>query len=111
MGQYVANAILLFRFKEPQPLLDENMARVLERYFGRRKHSDIRRDTYLQTLAKSVVEAGDPVNINWAILDFAALVCARSNPRCCECPIAHSCTYFKEISLAGRAEDDPVPAS
>lgn len=34
VGQYIANAILMFCHGEPQPLLDTNMARVLERYFG-----------------------------------------------------------------------------
>src|SRR5260370_11436579 len=31
VGQYVANAVLLFAHGQPQPLLDANMARVLER--------------------------------------------------------------------------------
>lgn len=33
VGQYIANAVLMFAHGEPQPLLDVNMARVLERYF------------------------------------------------------------------------------
>lgn len=37
MGQYIANAVELMIFNEPSPLIDVNMARVLERYFGERK--------------------------------------------------------------------------
>ena len=34
VGQYVASAVLLFAHGRPEPLLDANMARVLERLFG-----------------------------------------------------------------------------
>jgi adenine-specific DNA glycosylase len=33
VGQYVASAVLLFAHGRPEPLLDANMARVLERVF------------------------------------------------------------------------------
>ena len=42
VGQYVANAILLFVHKKAEPLLDTNMARVLERVIERRKLADNR---------------------------------------------------------------------
>lgn len=41
VGQYIANAILLALYKQPEPLLDINVARVLERFFGPRKLADI----------------------------------------------------------------------
>lgn len=41
MGQYITNAYELFILKRPAPLLDVNMTRVLERYFGQRKLADI----------------------------------------------------------------------
>ena len=44
----VANAILLVCHEQPEPLLDSNMARVIERVFGPRKLADIRYDPYLQ---------------------------------------------------------------
>lgn len=47
IGQYLASAIRLLIFNEPEPLLDVNMQRVLERNFGPRKLSDIRYDPYL----------------------------------------------------------------
>jgi A/G-specific adenine glycosylase len=55
VGQYITNAVLLFCNDEPRPLLDINMARVLERYFGPRTLADIRYDPYLQSLVLSVV--------------------------------------------------------
>jgi len=91
VGQYITNAVLLFCHGEPQPLVDTNMARVLERYFGPRKLADIRYDPYLQDLAKGVVTCDDPVLMNWAILDLGATVCRPSNPLCSTCPISSNC--------------------
>ncbi|MEQ9165436.1 MAG: hypothetical protein RLO12_04210 [Fulvivirga sp.] len=65
MGQYITNAYELFILKRPSPLLDVNMARVLERYFGPRKLADIRHDPYLQDLAKRIVNHFSSKEINW----------------------------------------------
>lgn len=92
VGQYIANSIELLCFGKPEPLLDVNMARVLERYFGPRKLADIRYDPYLQRLAKEVIEKSpEPVNMNWVILDFAALVCKKRKPLCDTCPLCKVC--------------------
>lgn len=97
LGQYIANSIELIIFKQPSPLIDVNMARVLERYFGERKMADIRYDPYLQKLCYKVVKHPDPKKINWAILDFAALVCKARKPVCSICPISVKCKYFKKL--------------
>jgi A/G-specific adenine glycosylase len=95
IGQYIANAVLLFRYKERQPLLDTNMARLLERYFGSRKLADIRDDPYLQVLSRKVLEQGDPIEINWAILDHAAMICKKI-PRCLNCPLQAGCLFWNQ---------------
>jgi A/G-specific adenine glycosylase len=95
VGQYIANAILLFCHGESQPLLDINMARVLERFFGPRKLADIRYDPYLQSLAANIVTESNPILINWAILDHAALVC-KHIPLCEICPVVYRCKFAQE---------------
>jgi len=99
VGQYIANAILLFTRRSPEPLVDVNMARVLERYFGPRLLADIRFDSYLQQLARRVVSSADPVSVNWAILDLAALVCKRDAPLCSACPLLARCQFARRQSL------------
>ncbi len=94
MGQYIANAVELVIFNKPTPLIDVNMARVLERFFGHRQMADIRYDPYLQELAYKIVTHLDAKKINWAILDFAAIVCKASKPACEICPINQRCSYF-----------------
>lgn len=91
IGQYITNAVLLFCHGTPQPLLDVNMARVLERVFGPRKLADIRYDPYLQELAGEVVKCETPVELNWAILDLAATICLPRKPRCNDCPLVSTC--------------------
>jgi A/G-specific adenine glycosylase len=99
VGQYIANSIMLLCHDRPQPLLDTNMARVLERYFGPRTLSDIRYDPYLQHLARIVVDCPDSKALNWAILDFAAKVCSIRRPKCSQCDLASECRFVKEFGV------------
>lgn len=97
VGQYIANAILLFCHDEPQPLLDFNMARLLERFFGPRSRLDIRNDAYLQALSHLIVRCHKPREINWGILDLASTVCIIKNPRCPRCPLFYECGFPQSI--------------
>ncbi|MBB1283225.1 hypothetical protein HRH25_02485 [Flavisolibacter sp. BT320] len=94
MGQYIANAVELVIFNEPSPLVDVNMARVLERFFGPRKLADIRYDPYLQDLSYKVVYHVDTKKLNWAILDFAALICKAQNILHEKCPLKEKCNFY-----------------
>jgi len=67
---------------------------VLERFFGSRKMADIRYDPYLQDLAKKIVQLKKAKEINWAILDFATLICQPRNPLCEKCPLCINCIFF-----------------
>lgn len=95
LGQYIVNAIQLQIFNKPSPLMDVNMARVLERYFGERQMADIRYDPYLQSLAAKVVNHPRSKEINWAILDFAALICQARKPKCDICLLSSTCKLYK----------------
>jgi len=97
IGQYIANSIELLCHGKRRPLIDVNMTRVLERYFGPRKLADIRYDPYLQGLAKKVVNSSSAVKLNFAILDFAAKVCTARNPKCPSCPLRNECRYARAL--------------
>lgn len=96
IGQYTANAIELVINGKEAPLLDANMARVLERYLGSRTYFDIRDDPYLHALARSVARGENSLEVNWAILDFAAAVCKPRGPLCSSCPLSSKCIYASE---------------
>jgi len=94
VGQYMASGIMLVCHERPEPLLDVNMARVLERVFGPRSLADIRYDPWLQSISRQVVDSTRSLETNWAVLDFAALVCTRTRPGCQRCCLANVCTQF-----------------
>lgn len=93
VSQYMASAVLLLCYGRREPLLDVNMARILERVYGPRKLADIRYDPLLQETARSAVNVDDPITVNWAVMDLAATTCLRKAPRCFECPLADICCF------------------
>lgn len=115
VGQYVSNAVLLFQHGQSTPLLDVNMARVLERFVRPRRLADIRYDPWLQSAAKWFVKNEDAASANWAILDFAALVCRARQPLCATCPVRTRCSYFRALPsrarrVSARASASPADA-
>lgn len=99
VGQYVMNAILLFQHGENRPLLDVNMARVLERFVRPRVRADIRYDPWLQAAAYWLVR-DLPIKTNWATLDFSAAICVSKRPSCNACLVSQHCNW--EHRLAPR---------
>jgi A/G-specific adenine glycosylase len=115
VGQYVSNAVMLFQHGRSTPLLDVNMARVIERFVRPRRLADIRYDPWLQSAAKWFVSTEDAAAANWAILDFAALVCKARRPLCETCPVRARCSYFRagtsrRRSASARSPRDPAPS-
>lgn len=104
VGQYIANAIELFVYGRPLPLLDVNMARVLERYFGPRRLADLRHDPGLQSTAKALLSGDRAAEMNWSLLDLGATICTRRTACCPACPVRRGCRYAMGRS-SGR--DDP----
>lgn len=93
VGQYVQNAILLFRDHANVPLIDSNMVRIVERVTRTRLLEDYRYDSWLQGLCEILVSGIDPITTNWAILDIGAMHCRQRAPLCESCPIGSCCNY------------------
>src|SRR5262245_66147751 len=85
------------RARPCRPLLDGNMARVLDRVFKPRRLVDSRYDPRLQALARLVVRSREPARVNWAILDIAARYCSSRLPACEECPLKNRCTFAMTV--------------
>jgi len=91
------NSVLTQCHGAKEPFIDVNMVRVLERFFGPREKSDIRYDPYIQELSKKVVyrrKHTETLHLNWAVLDFAAIICKAKKPLCKECPLRRKCLYY-----------------
>ncbi|MEM1638292.1 MAG: A/G-specific adenine glycosylase [Pyrobaculum sp.] len=97
VGDYIASEVLLATCHQPEPLLDRNMIRVLERVFGVRSskprpHTDPVLWSFARLLVpKDPLEARD---FNYGVLDFARKVCRARSPLCGECPLTDICCYF-----------------
>lgn len=94
VGQYVSNAISMFQHGKRMPLLDVNMSRVIERFVRPRRLADIRYDPWLQAAAHWLVRGESPERVNWAVLDFAAIVCKARKPLCQSCPVSSRCRFY-----------------
>lgn len=99
---YISNAYELFVLKNKAALLDVNMSRVLSRFFNPKDFKDVRNDKLIQELAHNVINVKDCKELNWAILDFAALVCSAKKPKCNECKLSSRCCFLK---LTNKIED------
>jgi len=88
VGDYVANAVLVFGFGRRAILMDTNTMRVVGRYSGR----DVPRTWQLRLdLYKLAGKEGADAAFNFALLDFGALVCTSRNPHCGQCPLRDTC--------------------
>ena len=65
---------------------------------------DVRHDKEIQELANDIIEVRRCKELNWAILDYAALVCKTRNPLCEECVLNKHCKYY-ELSQGDVTEE------
>ncbi len=105
---YISNAYELFVLKKRAPLLDVNMSRVLRRYFLPKKFQDVRHDKEVQMLARNVLNVRDCKELNWAVLDFSAIVCKSSTPRCEVCVLKSKCSYYAATCSPDPAAPNPL---
>ena len=96
VGDYVAGAVLSFAFNKREWIVDTNVVRVFKRYFGIKTSNEARRDKQIIQLAKMYIATKNPRDANFAILDFAALVCTQKNPEHERCPLARRCCFLKK---------------
>lgn len=99
---YLSNAYELFILNKRAPLLDVNMARVLSRYFNPKEIKDVRNDKELQALSRIVINVKNCKELNWAILDFASLICKSKKPSCCTCILSSRCKFNKLYKNSAR---------
>jgi A/G-specific adenine glycosylase len=95
---YTSNAYEIFILKNRSALLDVNMARVFSRYFDMEKPSDVRKDKAMLEFALNVLDIRSCKELNWAILDYASLVCTSKNPDCISCGLKSHCSYYINLN-------------
>jgi A/G-specific adenine glycosylase len=94
IGKYMARSILAHAFGQAAAILDTNVARILERFFGMQGERVKSRCKILWSAADEVAPKQNVSRWNLTLLDFGALVCTARKPRCHDCPLRKSCYYF-----------------
>lgn len=92
VGPYTAGAVACFAFERPAAAVDTNVARVLTRYFGRRRPAAALRALALRLQPRAGRAAWA---FNQAVMELGAMVCTARNPRCGDCPVRRDCAYAR----------------
>ncbi|MBF8248707.1 MAG: HhH-GPD family protein, partial [Bacteroidetes bacterium] len=110
-GRYTAHALACFAFGQPVPVVDTNVRRVLQRLFPRA----LRKKDEWET-ARLALPKRSAYNWNQALMEFGALVCTASAPKCDHCPVQRFCPSafpqrhrVKNHSTAAEPKHDGLP--
>ena len=106
IGPYTASAVLAIVYGRAEPLLDVNMTRLLGRFLGPIELAGTNSKRSLCAFALRLVSGRRSLRVNWAALDFGALVCRARRPLCSECPLRTRCHYAIQPQLS-----QPTPTS
>ena len=88
-------------------VIDSNICRVVTRVFGLKVCGEARRNKDVQRLAERLLPSEiESKFINWALIDFSALICKPVKPACEICPINSCCNYFNAQVLNGAARKE-----
>lgn len=97
IGHYVAGMYLSSSLNKKEWIVDTNVVRVFSRFFGLQLKERGREDKRIIEIAKEYADCDNPRQANYAIIDFAALVCKSKRPEHLRCPINAKCKHY--ISL------------
>ena len=95
IGKYTARAILSQAFDKPTAVMDTNVARILERFFGIEGGRVKSRCKILWNAAETIAPATEVGHWNLTLLDFGAIICTARNPKCSHCPLSARCHWFE----------------
>lgn len=105
IGPYTAAAIASIVFKEPVPVLDGNVYRVLSRIFGIEVPINSPAGKHIfNMLAQDLLPPDRPDVYNQAIMDFGALQCTPVKPLCSTCIFQLECQALR----TNKQEELPV---
>lgn len=91
VGDYVAGAILTVCFNKPEYVVDSNIARFINRFYGLKLEGEIRRKKGIIEMSKELFKTKEPGITLFALLDFTYKVCKSNKPACSNCVINNSC--------------------
>ncbi len=98
VGKYTARSVCANALGQPLAVLDTNVARILERFFGLQGGRVKSRSRLLWEVAEQAAPEKQVGQWNLTLLDFGAAVCTARKPHCAECPLRRQCNYPRQDS-------------
>jgi len=95
VGPYISSAILCFVHNEKIAVLDTNIVRVIGRLFGMKIRDSSRKSKEFRSVMTDLISYGEPRKFTLSLIDFAALICRSTRPRCNICSLRYICKYNK----------------
>lgn len=95
VGPYISSAIICFVHNEKIAVLDTNIVRVIGRLFGMKIRDSSRKSKEFRSVMTDLISYGEPRKFTLSLIDFAALICRSTRPRCDICLIKNICKYNK----------------
>jgi A/G-specific adenine glycosylase len=105
IGKNTAHAVATFAFKQPLPIMEANVKRILCRLNKLKTPTD----KELWNIAYKFVDKINPFDYNQAMMDIGATICLPKNPKCEHCPLADICKGQEEPTLYPTKKKRVVP--
>lgn len=99
VGEYVAGVISTVCFNKPAPVVDSNIARFINRFYGLNLTGEIRRKKEIVKYAEELFNYSNPGILLFSLVDFTSLVCRPRKPRCDFCPLRQWCGFYREDTI------------
>jgi len=95
IGKNTAHAIAAFAFRQPVPIMEANVKRILCRLHKLESPTD----KTLWEIAYQMVDRENPFDYNQAMMDIGATLCTVKAPECERCPLSDICQGIRHATL------------
>ncbi len=87
IGKNTAHAVAAFAFRQPVPVMEANVRRILCRIYAMEQADE----KMLWKIAYEMVDREHPFEYNQAMMDIGATLCTPKTPQCTACPFESIC--------------------
>jgi len=105
IGKNTAHAVATFAFKQPVPIMEANVKRILCRLHKLKTPTDKK----LWEIAYALVDKENPFDYNQAMMDIGSGICTPKNPQCDVCPLNSICQGKEEPTRYPTKKKRVVP--
>lgn len=94
VGDYIAGAIQAVCFNNAEYVIDSNIARFINRFYGLALKGELRRKKVIINYARNLFKMKHQRRQFFSILDFTAITCKPQKPQCGKCYLNKKCKMF-----------------